>query len=85
MSSEFYMATRRTLIKGSLALPMLPAMSIGFAGCSDNSPNPYLAANYGPVDIESTVTDLKVTGTIPAELSGRFPVSYTHLTLPTKA
>ena len=70
------MATRRTLIKGSLALPMLPAMlpamSIGFAGCSDNSPNPYLAANYGPVDIESTVTDLKVTGTIPAELSGRF-------------
>lgn len=66
------MATRRTLIKSSLALPLVPAFSSGLVGCSDNSPNPYLAANYGPVDVESTVTDLTVTGTIPADLNGRF-------------
>ena len=63
------MATRRTLIKGSIALPLLP---FGLSSCSGGGPNPYLQANFGPVDIESTVTDLKVTGTIPAELNGRF-------------
>jgi len=63
------MATRRTLIKGSIALPLLP---FGLSSCTSGGPNPYLQANFGPVDIESTVTDLKVTGTIPAELNGRF-------------
>ena len=64
------MATRRTLIKGTAVLPLLP---LGLSACSsDSGPNPYLQSNFGPVDIESTVTDLRVTGTIPPELNGRF-------------
>ncbi|MDA1073137.1 MAG: carotenoid oxygenase family protein [Proteobacteria bacterium] len=63
------MIKRRTLLTGGLALPFL-----GLVGCSrsSNEPNPYMNANYGPVDVESTVTDLKVTGSIPRELIGRF-------------
>ncbi|MGY6501229.1 MAG: carotenoid oxygenase family protein [Acidimicrobiales bacterium] len=33
--------------------------------------NPYLVGNYAPVTEERTVTDLTVTGTLPAALSGR--------------
>lgn len=36
------------------------------------SSNPYLANNLAPVHEEVTVTDLRVTGTIPTELSGRY-------------
>lgn len=36
------------------------------------SSNPYLAGNLAPVHEEVTVTDLRVTGTIPTELSGRY-------------
>ena len=36
------------------------------------SSNPYLAGNLAPVNEEVTVTDLRVTGTIPSELSGRY-------------
>ena len=34
--------------------------------------NPYLEGNFAPVLEEVTATELKVTGEIPAELSGRF-------------
>jgi carotenoid cleavage dioxygenase len=34
--------------------------------------NRYLEGNYAPVTEEVTVTDLPVTGTIPAELNGRY-------------
>lgn len=36
------------------------------------SSNPYLANNLAPVREEVTVTDLRVTGTIPTELTGRY-------------
>jgi carotenoid cleavage oxygenase len=36
------------------------------------SENPYLAGNFGPVREETTVTQLEVTGTIPAHLDGRY-------------
>ena len=36
------------------------------------SSNPYLAGNLAPVREEVTVSDLRVTGTIPTELSGRY-------------
>ncbi len=65
------MPSRRNLLHAGLAAPLLP---MGLAACSrhtiDN--NPYLAGNFGPVDIESTVTELPVTGSIPGELAGRF-------------
>ena len=34
--------------------------------------NPYLAGNFAPVDVETTAVDLPVTGTLPAELHGRY-------------
>ncbi|MGA1353078.1 MAG: carotenoid oxygenase family protein, partial [Ilumatobacteraceae bacterium] len=37
-----------------------------------NSPNPFLAGNLAPVHEEVTVTDLRVTGSIPTELTGRY-------------
>jgi carotenoid cleavage dioxygenase-like enzyme len=62
---------RRDLLKGGAVLPFIP---FGLMSCSDSNPaaNRYLQANFGPVDIESTVTDLQVTGSIPQELIGRF-------------
>ena len=36
------------------------------------SSNPYLANNLAPVHEEVTVTNLRVTGTIPTELTGRY-------------
>ncbi|MGA1258192.1 MAG: carotenoid oxygenase family protein [Ilumatobacteraceae bacterium] len=36
------------------------------------SPNPFLAGNLAPVHEEVTVTNLRVTGTIPHELTGRY-------------
>ncbi len=61
---------RRHLLAGSFSAPLLP---LGLSACSqDTSDNPYLANNFGPVAMESTVENLSVTGTIPAELNGRF-------------
>jgi carotenoid cleavage oxygenase len=34
--------------------------------------NRYLAGNFGPVRTETSATELKVTGTIPADLDGRY-------------
>jgi carotenoid cleavage dioxygenase-like enzyme len=34
--------------------------------------NPYLEGNYAPVTTEETITDLAVTGTLPAVLRGRY-------------
>ncbi len=65
------MATRRILLKSGLALPLLP---LGLGACSDSTSdtNPYLQANFSPLDVESTVTGLNVIGELPAELNGRF-------------
>ena len=61
---------RRHLLKGGFVLPIVPW---GLTGCSGGSDeNPYLQSNFGPVAAETTVSDLHVTGTIPAELQGRF-------------
>lgn len=69
---------RRTLIKAGLTLPIgasilgcapeknLGAMSAGY------KEGMYLAENYAPVVEEQTLTKLRVTGTIPEELVGRF-------------
>ena len=68
------MVKRRTFLKSSLGIPALPLVgTYGLAGCAgDDTPNPYLAGNFGPVALESTITDLQVTGTIPQDLAGRF-------------
>ncbi len=61
---------RRSLLTGTIALPLVP---LGLQSCTDSDAiNPYLQANFAPVEMETTVTDLQVTGSIPAELAGRF-------------
>ena len=62
---------RRDILLGTMGLPVLPMLSSGCSGTAGEA-NPYLAGNFGPVEVESTLTDLKVTGTIPQELEGRF-------------
>ncbi len=37
-----------------------------------DAPNPYLSGIHAPMDKELTLNDLRVTGTIPAELDGRY-------------
>ena len=37
-----------------------------------NSTNPFLSGNLAPVDVETTAFDLRVTGKLPDELSGRY-------------
>lgn len=38
----------------------------------DDTPNPFLSGIHTPMTDERTITDLAVTGTIPAELDGRY-------------
>ena len=69
---------RRTLIKAGLTLPV----GASILGCAPDKnldsmtagyeEGMYLAENYAPVMQEQTLTELKVTGTIPEELIGRF-------------
>ena len=67
------MRRRRILQGGAMAsiVPLLAPVTLSSCGNSGET-NIYLQGNYGPVDVESTVTDLRVTGTIPPELAGRF-------------
>ena len=71
------MTTRRTLIKSGLALPLASLVK----GCGQAANEDvtafyeeglYLSGNFGPVEIESTVTEMEVSGSIPTELNGRF-------------
>ena len=39
---------------------------------SRNSSNPFLSGNLAPVDVETTAFDLRVTGKLPNELTGRY-------------
>lgn len=65
------MMNRRELLLAGMAAPCL---GTGLAACSASAgaPNPYLQGNFGPVESETTTTALKVTGTLPEELVGRF-------------
>ena len=39
---------------------------------TERRPNPFLSGNLAPVDTETTAFDLPITGTLPAELDGRY-------------
>ena len=46
--------------------------------------HPNLVGGYEPLLMECDVHDMRVEGEVPSALNGSFyPVSYTHLTLPT--
>ena len=71
------MVTRRSLIKAGVALPLAAGTLMG---CSRDQgpvkgyyrPDMYLENNFAPVDVETTLTELTWTGSIPDELTGRF-------------
>ena len=71
------MVTRRSLIKARVALPLAAGTLMG---CSREQgpvkgyyrPDMYLENNFAPVDVETTLTELTWTGSIPDELTGRF-------------
>jgi len=71
------MVTRRSLIKAGVALPLAAGTLMG---CSREQgpvkgyyrPDMYLENNFAPVDVETTLTELTWTGSIPEELTGRF-------------
>jgi carotenoid cleavage dioxygenase len=54
------------------AVPWLLPFGTAACGGSSSPRNRYLEANFAPVETESTLTDLEVSGTLPRELSGRF-------------
>ncbi|MFP6809089.1 MAG: carotenoid oxygenase family protein [Pseudomonadales bacterium] len=69
------MIKRRSLLQAGVALP---AGALLLNGCSQSSgpsgvpEGTYLSDNFGPVEVESTITEMNVAGTIPEELTGRF-------------
>ena len=69
---------RRSFLQTCIAMGVSPAL---LAACSRKTPavdtgylNPgtYVSGNFGPVGVESTITELEVVGAIPEELTGRF-------------
>ena len=76
---DITMIKRRTIIKAALTMPLAPILLGSCArpgGAGEFStfyePGMYLSNNFAPVDVESTITQMEVTGTIPDELTGRF-------------
>ena len=68
------MIKRRTLLQAGLALPVTTTLLNGCsqAGNSTMDYGSYLSGNFSPVTLESTITEMEVTGKIPEELTGRF-------------
>lgn len=65
---------RRQFLGATAGLPFLStsawaAANLGHWGAGAD---PYLRGNFGPVLAESTITDLKVVGKLPADLAGRY-------------
>ena len=73
------MIKRRTILQAGVALPFTSPL---LTACSRSGPpqnmtafgdaGTYLSDNFAPVTVESTFTELPVTGTIPEELIGRY-------------
>ena len=71
------MINRRIILKSGLAVPLMPILHACSQSGSGNTTEfyedgIYLSGNFGPVVIESTVTEMEITGSIPEELTGRF-------------
>jgi carotenoid cleavage dioxygenase-like enzyme len=61
-----------TAIRGIVTTGIMGVASINRSMRRAKGPNPYLTGIHTPVDAEHTITDLKVTGTIPAGLNGLY-------------
>ena len=69
---------RRTLLKrgalstAALALPFTQAQAVVGSPTQPGETPPWLAGNWAPTNVESTEVSLKVEGSIPPELNGRY-------------
>lgn len=61
-----------TAIRGVVTSGVMGIASVSRAFRRNKGPNPYLNGIHKPMDGERTLTDLKVTGTIPAGLNGLY-------------
>jgi 8'-apo-carotenoid 13,14-cleaving dioxygenase len=67
MASSVETLIRKTVTKG-----VLKVAEFNRDRMSADAPNPFLSGIHAPMTAEKTITDLKVTGSIPAELDGRY-------------
>lgn len=61
-----------TLIKGAISKGATKISQFNRNRMKSDEPNPYLMGIHQPLSSEETLTDLDVTGTIPAELDGHY-------------
>ena len=61
-----------TAIRGLVTPALMGVASLNRAMRRSKGPNPYLTGVHTPLKEENTITDLKVTGTIPAGLNGLY-------------
>jgi carotenoid cleavage dioxygenase-like enzyme len=73
------MVKRRTVLKVGIGLPFATTILNGCSGSSEGlettdfyGEGVYLSNNFSPVQVESTLTEMEVSGVIPEELNGRF-------------
>jgi len=61
-----------TAIRGVVTQGLLGVANFNRVHRKTKAPNPFLAGIHTPLKVEHTLTDLKVTGTIPAALNGLY-------------
>lgn len=61
-----------TAIRGAVTKGIMGVANFNRAHRRSSAPNPYLTGIHAPLDAEHTLTDLKVTGTIPPALNGLY-------------
>lgn len=61
-----------TLIRDAVSKGAMKIAGFNRSRQESDKPNPYLNGIHLPLPSEETLTDLRVTGTIPAELDGRY-------------
>jgi carotenoid cleavage dioxygenase len=61
-----------TLIRGAVTKGVTKVADFNRARLKAEKPNPYLTGIHAPMTEELTLTDLEVSGSIPAELDGRY-------------
>lgn len=65
-------STVETLIRSTISKGVMKVAEFNRDRMTEDAPNPYLTGIHTPMSDERTVTDLAVTGSIPAELDGRY-------------
>ena len=61
-----------SLIRNTVTKGVMKVAEFNRERMKEDAPNPFLSGLHSPMDDERTITDLAVTGSIPAELDGRY-------------